>query len=85
MRLRHEAYTDASLGTLVASEEAPAKSGWAVGAGIDYTADDRWVIRPEYLHYDFGKYLVADFGGGDLQYAQPSFDVGRVTLTYKFY
>jgi opacity protein-like surface antigen len=56
MRLRYEAYTDASLGTLVASEEAPAKSGWAVGAGIDYAADDRWVIRAEYLHYDFGKY-----------------------------
>ena len=84
IRQRYQAYTDASLGTLIDSIEEHAKSGWIAGGGIDYAASDNWVIRAEYLHYDFGRYLVADFGGGDLQYAQPGFDVGRVALIYRF-
>lgn len=37
--------TDAVSGT---------KWGWAAGAGVDYALSNRWSLRGEYLHVDFG-------------------------------
>lgn len=29
--------------------------GWVLGGGFEYLVSDRWSVRAEYLHYDFGE------------------------------
>lgn len=61
-------------------------TGWTAGAGIDYAATDKIVLRLEYRHTDYGN---ADFSGSNSIF---SFDTGntfktndlRLGVSYKF-
>ena len=57
--------------------------GWAAGAGLEYHLGHGWLVRGEYLHYDFAKntYVFPVGGGGD---ARSTIDTVRGGLSYKF-
>lgn len=65
------------------SADTEINSGYVVGAGIEYALDDRWSLKGEYLHYDFGRrhYTL----GGDIRHLL-RFDVDtlRVGVGYRF-
>lgn len=74
------------------------KTGWVLGAGVEYAAWQNWVVRAEYLHYQFGGAsgalpLVSAVPGatcapGLCNWAVSSsnlkIDTVRVGLSYKF-
>ena len=43
------------------TSESKLKAGWVLGLGAEYALPDRWSIKAEYLHIDFGK--VSTEGG----------------------
>jgi outer membrane immunogenic protein len=61
--------------------------GWVAGAGLEWKCFDHWLLRGEWLHYDFGK--ASHFGlnfESDLDNAnvRTTVDVARAALSYKF-
>jgi len=80
-----EAYTDSTLTVL--SDPIlgiRVKSGWTVGGGLEYALTNNWILRAEYLYFDFRNHQIFDFGDGDIEFGHPKFHVGRVGLSYKF-
>lgn len=70
--------------TKTAAKVAPAvdgldQFGWAAGAGLEYKMWDHFLVRAEYLHYDFGKVTGPNFGP-----MKESIDAVRGGLSYKF-
>jgi outer membrane immunogenic protein len=73
-------------------------TGWVAGAGVEWMLSQNWILRAEYLHYDFSGasgnlplVFAAPFGTcppGACNWAVNSsdirFDTGRVGLSYKF-
>jgi outer membrane immunogenic protein len=73
-------------------------TGWVAGAGIEWMLSPNWLVRAEYLHYDFSGssgtlplVFAAPFGScapGACNWTVNSsglaFDTGRVGLSYKF-
>jgi outer membrane immunogenic protein len=61
--------------------------GWVVGAGLEWKFWDHWLLRGEYLHYDFGRVTFNDtafpFPFDNLN-IRTTVDVGRAALSYKF-
>jgi outer membrane immunogenic protein len=56
------------------------KSGWVVGAGVEWAPwANNWLVRAEYLHYNFGGVWVGPFGTSDL-----TINEVRAGLAYKF-
>ena len=85
IRAGGELYADPSLTVLIDDTlRTTIRSGWTAGGGVEFALTNNIIIRGEYLYYDFGKHLVADFGGGDQEFAEPSFHVARVGISYKF-
>jgi outer membrane immunogenic protein len=63
--------------------------GWVAGAGIEYKLLDHWLLRAEYLHYDFGKVqnLVNSINlttAIDTFTARTTVDAVRGGVSYKF-
>jgi outer membrane immunogenic protein len=67
--------------------------GWVAGAGIEWQVFPRWILRGEYLHYDFGKVTdpsnTSSILGAvtfplDNGSARTTIDIGRAALSYKF-
>jgi outer membrane immunogenic protein len=61
--------------------------GWVAGAGVEYKLLDRWLLRAEYLHYDFGMINNSwlSLGAGvDSTNARTTVDVVRTGVSYKF-
>jgi outer membrane immunogenic protein len=63
--------------------------GWVVGAGVEWKFFNNWLLRGEYLHYDFGKdtfvnaaTLPENFLGSFN--VRTTVDVARAALSYKF-
>jgi outer membrane immunogenic protein len=63
--------------------------GWVVGAGLEWKFVDHWLLRGEWLHYDFGNQTI--FGAVVVPGAEPGIfnarttvDVARAALSYKF-
>jgi outer membrane immunogenic protein len=67
------------------------RTGWVAGVGIEYALTNNWLIRAEYLHYDFDG---VSFTGNRVP-ALPTFgvqyntddtkiDVVRAGINYKF-
>jgi outer membrane immunogenic protein len=52
--------------------------GWVAGAGLEYKLVDHFILRAEYLHYDFQKTSIP------LDNFSETVDVVRVGLSYKF-
>jgi outer membrane immunogenic protein len=57
--------------------------GWVVGAGLEWKFIDHWLLRGEWLHYDFGRDTVLDLEGLSPLNARTSVDIARAALSYK--
>jgi outer membrane immunogenic protein len=56
------------------------KSGWVIGGGVEWAPwANNWLVRAEYLNYNFTGLAVGPFGGSDL-----TINEVRAGLTYKF-
>jgi opacity protein-like surface antigen len=54
--------SEVSLGT-----QNQSKSGWVMGAGVEWAPwANNWLVRAEYLNYNFGGVWVGPFGTSDL-------------------
>lgn len=62
--------------------------GWTVGAGVEYAADENWIIKAEYLYTDLGESDVTLHDPNGLASDSRSFDMRvntvRLGVTYKF-
>jgi outer membrane immunogenic protein len=64
--------------------------GWVAGVGLEWKLADRWLLRGEWLHYNFGSVthpnLVAPQNGLDEDNFtfRTTVDVARAALSYKF-
>jgi outer membrane immunogenic protein len=63
--------------------------GWVAGAGFEYKLLDRWLLRAEYLHYDFGRVTslndsLTAAAPIDSSLSRTTVDVVRGGLSYKF-
>jgi len=65
--------------------------GWVVGAGVEWSATRNWVLRVEYLHYEFdggsatGALLGTTIPGAKYNFGSTEVDSVRAALSYKFY
>jgi outer membrane immunogenic protein len=64
--------------------------GWVVGAGVEWQFIPHWLLRGEWLHYDFGRdtivgaaVLPETVGLGNFN-VRTTVDVARAALSYKF-
>jgi opacity protein-like surface antigen len=60
------------------------RDGWTVAGDVEYALTNNWLLRAEYLYFDFRNHLIFDFGQGNTQFGHPKFHVGQVGLSYKF-
>jgi outer membrane immunogenic protein len=64
--------------------------GWVVGAGLEWKFAPNWLLRGEWLHYDFGRHdnsgLFTEFTmtGVDPSNSRTTVDIARAALSYKF-
>ena len=64
--------------------------GWVAGIGLEWKLTNNWLLRGEWLHYDFGRVthpnLVAPVNGFDEDNfsLRTTVDVARAALSYKF-
>jgi outer membrane immunogenic protein len=58
--------------------------GWAAGAGLEYHLGHGFIVRAEYLHYDFAKTTYSNFFAGFPANASTTIDAVRGGLSYKF-
>ncbi len=79
---------DVGSGGSVATALDNTRTGWVAGAGVDWAPwSNNWILRVEYLHYQFGGASsttafgpgTVTFGWGDLK-----IDTVRAGLSYKF-
>jgi outer membrane immunogenic protein len=68
------------LSALGANTDAVSQFGWVAGAGLEYKLWGPLIARAEYLHYDFGKTSLPNFGDN----LKESVDTLRGGLSYKF-
>jgi opacity protein-like surface antigen len=60
-------------------DEGISQFGWVAGAGLEYKLLTKWIVRAEYLHYDFDKTSSYSFPG-----ISETVDVVRGGVSYKF-
>jgi opacity protein-like surface antigen len=59
--------------------------GWVAGVGLEWKFWDHWLLRGEWLHYDFGRNSHFDLVDGlDNVNTRITVDVARAALSYKF-
>jgi outer membrane immunogenic protein len=63
--------------------------GWVVGAGLEWQFFPHWLLRGEWLHYDFGSVTQPEASGLFLLPTEnvnvrTTVDVGRAAISYKF-
>jgi outer membrane immunogenic protein len=72
----------------IAENNGAAEFGWVAGAGLEYNVLDHWMLRAEYLHYDFGTVFNLIGPGAtpavDNLNARTAVDVVRGGVSYKF-
>jgi opacity protein-like surface antigen len=61
--------------------------GWVIGAGLEWQFFPHWLLRGEWLHYDFGR--VSHFDTAfpfpfDNVNTRTTVDIGRAAISYKF-
>jgi outer membrane immunogenic protein len=67
----------------VQSPNVAAKSGWAVGAGLEYALTSQWSIKGEYLHYDLGDTNVETSNSVNYKVTNAG-DIARLGVNYRF-
>jgi outer membrane immunogenic protein len=58
--------------------------GWVAGAGLEWKFWNHWLLRGEWLHYDFGRTTEFDQVLMINVNSRTTVDVGRAALSYKF-
>jgi outer membrane immunogenic protein len=59
------------------------RAGWVAGGGVEYAASDRWSVRAEFLHMDFGREEGAS-ANNEQHYFENTLNVFRVGASYAF-
>ncbi len=54
--------------------------GWVAGGGIEYAVAEKWSVKAEYLHFDFGTKTTLD-NNTDIKL---DFDLLRLGVNYRF-
>ena len=84
------------VGTLQEEENATTNLnmfGWVAGVGLEWMFWNNWLLRGEWLHYDFGKvtnptsggqFFLDNHFGFDNGNVRTTVDVARAALSYKF-
>jgi len=89
------AQLDNATGILVTGRSDNSEVGWVAGAGVEWKILDHWLLRGEWLHYDFGRHndnAVPNFffpGSTTPPFFTPvssktTVDTARAALSYKF-
>ena len=60
------------------------RTGWVLGAGLEYAVTNNVSIRGEYLHSDFGRYTVGYTANNVAIRHTLSDDALRLGVNYKF-
>jgi outer membrane immunogenic protein len=61
------------------------RTGWVAGAGIDWAPwSNNWILRLEYLHYQFGGVTSTVAGATNFVWGDLKIDTVRAGLSYKF-
>ena len=65
------------------SEEDGKRTGWTLGAGVEYALSPSWSLQLEYNFYDFGSkvYLI---GGDTPVRLEPEFHSAQMAINYRF-
>jgi outer membrane immunogenic protein len=79
---------EAEPGEFFSSTTFANEFGWVAGVGLEWKFWDHWMLRGEWLHYDFGRvthndagFIFPRFGEVD---TRTTIDVARAALSYKF-
>ena len=82
--------TDTFLGRFFSEISFVNEFRWVVGAGLEWKFWDHWLLRGEWLHYDFGRTNQFDIvtpvttGFFTPDNVRTTVDVARAALSYKF-
>lgn len=85
-----EAATAIAAASFVTATSDTSQFGWVVGAGLEWKFAPNWLLRGEWLHYDFARqdnsslFTVFTFTGVDPSNSRTTVDVARAALSYKF-
>jgi opacity protein-like surface antigen len=74
----------APITIVTASSNFANEFGWVAGVGLEWKFWDHWLLRGEWLHYDFGRTTHVDAAGLDNFNVRNTVDVARAALSYKF-
>ena len=77
----NEAITNGS--TITTATSAGWRTGWALGAGLEYAIDSKWTVRTEGLYVDLGKHTASDQNNNNFGLKATAV-LGRTGLNYKF-
>ena len=82
----HVTEHDVLAATGAFNNNAATRTGWTLGAGFDYAATARWLVRIEYRYADFGtlRYVSTVFPGFAENHRITE-NVVRLGLAYKFW
>jgi len=69
---------------LTSTSNYASEFGWVVGAGVEWKFWTNWMLRAEWLHYDFDRSTIFDAAGLDNFNVRTTVDIGRAALSYKF-
>jgi opacity protein-like surface antigen len=84
--------TEISGGDFLSTTSNTNLFGWVAGAGLEWKFASSWLIRAEWLHYDFGRqnnselftFASANLADVDNSNSRTTVDVVRAALSYKF-
>jgi len=65
------------------SWDAKMRSGWVIGAGLEYALTERWSAKAEYLYMDFGRHKGRT-EDNDPYWYDDSASIVRVGVNYRF-
>ena len=76
--------TETSPGEFISTSNFANEFGWVVGAGLEWKFIDHWLLRGEWLHYDFGRDTITNTLPDGSFNVRTTVDVARAALSYKF-
>jgi outer membrane immunogenic protein len=89
----HSKFTTAMEAPLLESTSDANEFGWVAGAGLEWKFWNHWLLRGEWLHYDFGRTSEVNevlginetpmMTGININ-PRTTVDIGRAALSYKF-
>ena len=60
------------------------RTGWTIGAGVEYALDNNWHMKVEYLYADYGSETNRIYDGGKGVSSKITSNTVRVGLSYRF-